>query len=63
MKIRLSKVSDDNATEIIEINSLEDLKLLVAKHKRNLIFGYNSAHWDNQDEPEYSILIYDDYLE
>jgi hypothetical protein len=45
--------------ETIEINTIEDLIALEKEYDCSLIFG---KYWSDEDE-EYSILVYDDYIE
>lgn len=66
MKVRFGRVSfgRDNDT-IIELNTLEDLFEIVRKEekatKRPIIVEDNS--WDETDDIEFRVYIYDDYLE
>lgn len=43
----------------VEINTIEDLIALEKEYDCSLIFG---KYWSDENE-EYSILVYDDYIE
>lgn len=68
MTFRLTKASDgwDPPTrELIEINSIEDLKSLAEQYRHRLIVDFFTAYKDGEFTtdglPE--ITIYDDYIE
>lgn len=62
MKLKLRRASNSPMNEIIkevEINTIEDLIALEKKEEHPIIFG---SFWDDEDG-EYSLLVYDDYIE
>ena len=65
MKIKVRLASNEpmsTVVETVEINTIEDLIALEKKYNNSLIFG---TYWADvrEDEEEYSILVYDDYIE
>lgn len=61
MKMKLRHASEycETPTEV-EINTIEDLIALCEKEQSNIIVG----EYGYTDEPgEYSLLVYDDYIE
>jgi hypothetical protein len=66
MKFRFGRASFDRETDtFIELNTLEDLLEIVRKeereNKKRIIIGENT--WDKSDDADFSLLVYDDYLE
>lgn len=62
MKVKVRCASNEpmsTVVETVEINTIEDLIALEKKYNNSLIFG---KYWSDEDE-EYSILVYDDYIE
>lgn len=57
MKMILRKVSDDT-TQKIEVNTIEDLIALSELYENPIIIG----KWIS-DEDNFSLLLYDDYIE
>ena len=62
MTILLLKASDSNFKEEIEISSLEDLISIQEFYSYELIFGKNDYHCEISDA-DYTLIIYDDYIE
>ena len=65
MLIKVRKASNEpmsTVVETVEINTIEDLIALEKKYNNSLIFGTYWADIDD-DKEEYSILVYDDYIE
>ena len=65
MKVKVRLASNEpmsTVVETVEINTIEDLIALEKKYNNSLIFG---TYWADirEDEEEYSILVYDDYIE
>ena len=64
MLIKVRKASNvpmSTVVETVEINTIEDLIALEKKYDNSLIFG---TYWgDENEDGEYSILVYDDYIE
>lgn len=65
MLIKVRKASNEpmsTIVETVEVNTIEDLIALEKKYNNSLIFG---TYWADirDDKEEYSILIYDDYIE
>ena len=65
MLIKVRKASNEpmsTVVETVEINTVEDLIALEKKYNSSLIFG---TYWADigDDKEEYSILVYDDYIE
>lgn len=65
MKVKVRLASNEpmsTVVETVEINTIEDLIALEKKYNNSLIFG---TYWADigDDEEEYSILVYDDYIE
>lgn len=66
MKFTLTKSSDYDFKQIIEINTLNDLERLQNKHKNELIINIISDNLTKDMYPETDgryIEIYDDYRE
>ena len=62
MLVKVRKASNEpmsTVVETVEINTIEDLIALEKKYNNSLIFG---TYWSDGEE-EYSILVYDDYIE
>ena len=62
MQIKVRRASNEpmsTVVETVEINTIEDLIALEKEYGYSLIFG---EYWADEDE-EYSILVYDDYIE
>ena len=62
MKIKVRQASNEpmsTVVETVEINTIEDLIALEKKYNNSLILG---TYWADENE-EYSILVYDDYIE
>ena len=62
MKVKVRLASNEpmsKVVETVEINNIEDLIALEKKYNNFLIFG---TYWSDENE-EYSILVYDDYIE
>lgn len=62
MKVKVRLASNEpmsTVVETVEINTIEDLIALEKKYNSSLIFG---TYWADEDG-EYSILVYDDYIE
>ena len=62
MKLKLRRASNSPMNEVIkevEINTIEDLIALEKKEKHPIILGCFLSDEDN----EYSLLVYDDYIE
>lgn len=57
MKLILRKVSDDTMQEV-EVNTIEDLIALSELYENPIIIG----KWIS-DEDNFSLLLYDDYIE
>ena len=57
MKFLVTKASDLDYEEYVEINTLEELKALSDKYNEELVINFDSTRGFNQ------ITIYDDYLE
>ncbi len=57
MKMILRKVSDDTKQEV-EVNTIEDLIALSELYENPIIIG----KWIS-DEDNFSLLLYDDYIE
>jgi hypothetical protein len=65
MKVKVRLASNEpisTVVETVEINTIEDLIALEKKYNNSLIFG---TYWSDvgDDKEEYSILVYDDYIE
>ena len=61
-KFLLTRTSGEGDEEIIEINSIEELITLLETEGRNIILRWN-YNKEVEDEPEYTLEIYDDYRE
>lgn len=62
MKLKLRRASNTPMNEVIkevEINTIEDLIALEKKEEHPIILG---SFWGDEDS-EYSLLVYDDYIE
>lgn len=62
MKLKLRKASNEPMSTVVkevEVNTIEDL-ITLAKDEENPIIL--TEYWTDQDG-EYSLLVYDDYLE
>ena len=62
MKLKLRRASNSPMNEVIkevEINTIEDLIALEKKEEHPIIL---SSFWSDEDG-EYSLLVYDDYIE
>ena len=62
MKVKVRRASNEPMSKVVEnveINTIEDLIALEKKYDCSLIFG---KYWSDENE-EYSILVYDDYIE
>ena len=62
MKLKLRRASNSPMNEVIkevEINTIEDLIALEKKEEPPIILG---SFWGDEDN-EYSLLVYDDYIE
>ena len=62
MKLKLRRASNSPMNEVIkevEINTIEDLIALEKKEEHPIILG---SFWGDEDG-EYSLLVYDDYIE
>lgn len=62
MKVKIRRASSEPMSTVIktvEINTIEDLIALEKEYDCSLIFG---KYWSDENE-EYSILVYDDYIE
>jgi hypothetical protein len=63
MKMKLRYASTCFAAPIeVEVNTIEDLIALCEKEQSRIIVGDHG--YEDEDEPgEYSLLVYDDYIE
>lgn len=61
-KFLLTRTSGEGDEKIIEINSIEELITLLETEGRNIILRWN-YNKEVEDEPEYTLEIYDDYRE
>ena len=62
MKVKIRRASNEPMSTVVktvEINTIEDLIALEKEYNCSLIFG---KYWADEDK-EYSILVYDDYIE
>lgn len=62
MKVKIRRASNEPMSTVVktvEINTIEDLIALEKEYDCSLIFG---KYWSDENE-EYSILVYDDYIE